>query len=64
MEIILRWAVGDEEEGDANNMDENAQQDLKTVQGDDGVADSLFMTEHLDGYTVRDDGRSDADECC
>jgi hypothetical protein len=45
MEIILRWTVGDEEEGDANNMDENAQQDLETVQGYDGVADSLFMTE-------------------
>jgi len=42
VEIILRWAVGDEEKGDANNMDEKAQQDLKTVQGKDGVADSLF----------------------
>lgn len=45
MEIILRWAVGDEEEGDANDMDENAQQELETVQSNNGVADSLFMTE-------------------
>ena len=63
MEIILRWTVGDEEKGDANNMDENAQQDLETVQGNDGVADSLFMTEFGRLYGA-DNGQSDADERC
>lgn len=52
MKIILRWTVGDEEEGDANNMDENAQQDLKTVQGNDGVADSLVVINRIVGEAV------------
>jgi hypothetical protein len=42
MEVILWWAVGDEEEWNANEMDEHAQQDLETVQSKDGVANFLF----------------------
>ena len=34
--------MDDGEEGDANKMDESAQQELKSVQGKDGVADFLF----------------------
>jgi hypothetical protein len=40
--VILRWMIGDEERWGANTMDEYAQQELKTVQGKDGVTESLF----------------------
>jgi hypothetical protein len=49
--------VADEEERDTNEMDECAQQDLKTVQGKDGVANSLFKRRVWDGCQARDDGR-------
>ena len=42
VEIILGWTVGDEEGRSADEMDEYAQQQLKTVQGNDGVTDPLF----------------------
>jgi len=54
---VLRWTVADEEERDTNEMDECAQQDLKTVQGKDGVANSLFKRRVWDGCQARDDGR-------
>lgn len=39
---VMLWKVGDEEGRGANAMNEHAKQELKTVQGKDGVADSLF----------------------
>ena len=42
MEVILGWAVGDEEEWNANGMDEHADHDLGYVQSKNSVTNSLF----------------------
>jgi hypothetical protein len=42
VEVVLRGSVADEEEGDANEVNECPQQELRAVQANDGEADSLF----------------------
>lgn len=42
MEVVLRWAMADEEEGNANEMDEHPDHDLANVQSKDSVSNFLF----------------------